>query len=89
LGFSYSYPGRRVEIEINIPLYPFVTQETMMLADAKIFRCIIIQNGHYLRMGWDTQEPDIDVISARIRDFLAVEFEVCRDCKQSAKGPCS
>lgn len=30
---------------------------------------------------------DIEQVSARIRDFLEVEVTICRDCKQSAKGP--
>jgi hypothetical protein len=38
-------------------------------------------------MGWDEKELDIDLISNRIRDFLTIEVEVCRDCKQNYKGP--
>jgi len=36
-------------------------------------------------MGWD--ECDINEVSNKIRDFLKVEFEVCRECKERAKGP--
>jgi hypothetical protein len=36
-------------------------------------------------MGWE--ETSIQEVSSRIRDFLEVEVEVCRDCKQSVKGP--
>ncbi|MDD5779404.1 MAG: hypothetical protein PHU95_08145 [Candidatus Thermoplasmatota archaeon] len=38
-------------------------------------------------MGWDESDRSLEQISARIRDFLAVEVEVCRECKQSFKGP--
>ncbi len=39
----------------------------------------------YNQMGWD--EMDIEEMSHRIRDFLEVEIKVCRECKESVKGP--
>ena len=36
-------------------------------------------------MGWD--DSDIHAVSNKIRNFLKVEFEVCRECKERAKGP--
>jgi len=44
----------------------------------------------YRSMGWDeidTDGIDIEEMSHRIRDFLEVEIKVCRECKESAKGP--
>lgn len=36
-------------------------------------------------MGWDN--TDINMVSNKIRDFLRVETEVCRECKERVKGP--
>jgi len=36
-------------------------------------------------MGWD--EAEIEEMSNKIRDFLRVEIKVCRECKESVKGP--
>jgi hypothetical protein len=36
-------------------------------------------------MGWE--EAEIEEMTNKIRDFLRVEMKVCRECKESVKGP--
>ena len=66
---------------------PMFTGYQVLKSLAKKFRSIIICTVHYRLMGWDEKELDIEMISDRIRDFLTIEVEICRDCKQSYKGP--